>query len=248
MIAVFPELANLVEQGDIERLACKVREYFGGEQRYAPWIPLGELCNRMGAAIKHSDSDESYLKVADRQGRFTAEISTRTAATDVDNRFITAHLLGHFFIHIQPRLFTSDQDFHRYQEKCSRSIHLRRNVGFDSIEWSDLEEKQADLFALALLLPMGMFQKAYSKLRSVESLSRLFGLEQVYVTRRIEQLKLGENTRTPAIKLDEKIPPIVQQSFAPNTVANKQVDLSASPKGLERLRRIAHRLDQSVEI
>ena len=71
MFALFPEILQQTETGDIEMLTCLVRKYFGDNQIYSPCLRVGDLFRNAGIELRQ-DSIPGFARLAawDHKGQF----------------------------------------------------------------------------------------------------------------------------------------------------------------------------------
>lgn len=193
MIAIFPEIANLVARGDIEALVCQVRKYFGGPKAYAPIIDVEQLMLYAGINVQDVPHVEAGALVAqDQGGRFTVvALVNEKLQNYVDRNILLAHLLGHFLLHAQPEIARGEGGCYAFRDSQSPLERWSAHDSWSKIHWNSDQDRQADLFALALLLPLGMIQRAAAQLVEPQKLAKFFGLPQQIVEMRLDQMAIG---------------------------------------------------------
>jgi len=191
MIAIFPEIVNLAAKGDIENLACMVRKYFGGPQAYSPVLNVERLMVHAGITTKEfSNAGIGALVAEDSNGRFSVSaLINPQIHNSTERNLLLAHLLGHFLLQVQPEIARGEVARHGFKEALSPLQRLiTRRCRIDEVQWQHEEDRQADLFALALLLPLGMLRRSVSKLVSVDRVAAFFGLVPALIQLRLDQL------------------------------------------------------------
>ena len=214
MIAIFPEIVRVASKEDVEFLAVLVRKYFAGEKATSPKLDIATIYKNMGIWLeKKFLDDQGVIIVKDEKGLFSISAIVQPDINGPEERFLLAHLLGHYFLDIQPYLARGDWSASGFRE--TRSALSRYTFGHLSANSRDRrssgetgEEKKellADEFAAALLMPKGMTKKAFQKLNDIEKLAIFFGVAEPCLERRLECLgmiskgqKAPEETRQTA--------------------------------------------------
>ena len=276
MIAIFPAISSCAASGDMERLSVLIRDYFGGEGKFAPQISVEVVYQNAGIPLAQLSVDGIGALVAkDQSGRFEITAVTNPHGGTYHGRFLMAHMLGHYFLHVQPFIARGDwlvSGFRESQCAMQRYAEGSRDVSLSPFELK--REMQADLFAAALLMPKGMVQKAMARLADTAKVAHLFGVSTQAMTTRLEGL--AEGTQSPqnflaaesqlregrpgsVLKGDTQIAKGARayRDAAPNTgksqepaEANALADAgsmapTALGRGMDRIRELAKRLDKS---
>ncbi len=235
MIAIFPRLAECAQSGDTEKLACMVRQYFGGDGTFAPILNVREIYRGIGLPIESSPiSGTSALLGKDEKGQFslTAFLSSTVALNKEEESFTLAYLLGHYFFHIQHKIMRGEWAVSGVKETVSPQMRY----AVHGTKASESKDRICDQFAVCLLLPMAMVKRAVEKFQSVAQMAEFFGVDQRVLTRRLLEL----NLTLPDLESIE-----VAKKAAP--VQNKEEAESKLPlRGLERIRAIARSLDKGI--
>jgi len=194
MIAIFPEIAGRAAAGDSESLAILVRRYFGGAETESPKPDIRQLLSNVGIRIETMPMEGcGALLAKDDRGSFEIVAIVQAGCEKISERFMLAHMLGHFLFDIQPRIARSDWTVSGFQEA---GCPLRRySNGFMATELSaaDLRvEERADDFAAALLLPRGMVKRAIERLTDHDSVAAFFGVTTACLVRRLAQLQQSD--------------------------------------------------------
>lgn len=202
MIAIYPELLQLAGEGDFETLAIRTRKYFCGEgEATKPQLDLLHMSQNMGIALKSSNhSFFATIICVDRQGEFKVSGLINEAFQPTDQRFLLAHLLGHLFLHIVPKVAKSEIDGSLgYQESsCPLKVAYNETI-------SDPLEQAATDFALALLMPKGMFLRARDRLKQVRAVANFFGLHPHAVELRHRRLEHDFGQMPRSFSMAEKL-------------------------------------------
>lgn len=230
MIAIFPEIVTCVGIGDLERLSILVRRYFAKHEAQKPNVDIRALINTMGIEIQSLRYPElASLLARDEKGHFeiTMVISDRALAPEHE-RFLLAHMLGHYLLHVQPKIANGEfavSGFRETDAPWERYASLSISA---SKSQTDQREYDADKFAAALLMPKAMVLKAQTKLVEVDRMAAFFGVSKVCMEARLEQV----NT----------LPPRVTITKAKKTEA--PAESTARPRGMDRIRQLAKLLDR----
>ena len=190
MIAIFPEIAASAATGDVESLAILVRRYFGGADTFVPNPQIDALIKRFGLLLRRTVLPmHGALLAKDERGAFTIVVVVQEKREALAERFLLAHLLGHFLLDVQPLIARGDWQVSGFQE----IIHpLERYTTLSSSPHTDPRgakiEARADRFAAALLLPRGMVRKALETLRDPAKVATFFGVTPACLTRRLQEL------------------------------------------------------------
>ena len=194
MIAIFPEIASRAAAGDAEGLGILIRKYFGGAEPTAPRIDMRNLISSVGIKIEAMTLPAlAALLAKDDRGSFEIVALLKQGLDPLAERFMLAHMLGHFLFDIQPQIARGEWTVSGFQEfTCPLK---RYSVGFNAAELSvaDLKvEERADNFAAALLLPRGMVRRAMDRLGDPEQVAAFFGVTRACLTRRLDQMSSGD--------------------------------------------------------
>ncbi len=204
MIAIFPETLALAKSGDVERLAVAARRYF---ERGAPTpkpsmhgllakagLAIGQL---PGAARK--DGDELAALVAkDHAGAFRIAALIAPDLDPIRERFLLAHLLGHYLLDVLPLIAAGDYASGGYRETTCplRRYALTDAVGAKSNP-EERRERRADAFAAALLMPRGMLRKAFESMHGdVARAAAFFGVSKAALERRLSEIGAQDAAQT----------------------------------------------------
>ena len=278
MIAIFPEALSFAERGMVEHIAVSTRKTY--EKKTTPKLDLFELVKSMGICLESMRYQAMAALIAkDCRGRFDVSIVlsddlSRTERSTPQLQFLLAHMVGHFLIHLQPKIARGELEATGYRELvCPLSRYASggqdpsggRPVSENSLELK--RELDCDQFAAALLMPKGMILHAWQRVSDLDKIAILFGVTRACLERRLEDL--GAMTRRPhnffeaesALKGKQKgnIETLVvtkpQESYpdppksspvppTPQPKAAPQVS-TGTPRGMARIREIAKMLDKS---
>jgi len=170
MFAIFPEILQQAEKGDIEAVACLVRKYFGEQQVFVPNLRVAELC--ANAEIKIDTNIEkgaARLEAWDSQGQFRIVISIHPDIRSVrEQNYILAHMLGHVFLDLQPKMAKGE---------LQRTIFEKKMSPLRALLLEPESASPQDTFACSLLLPKAMVKKAVTALSSRKDAAAFFNVE-----------------------------------------------------------------------
>ncbi|MCX6130298.1 MAG: ImmA/IrrE family metallo-endopeptidase [Proteobacteria bacterium] len=233
MFALFPEIVQVASSGDLESLACLVRKYFADRQIYSPKLRVEPLLLKAGFDLSRDTiQDAACLRAADHRGAWHVSIVlSPTLQEQQDMNFTLAHLFGHFLCEIQPLMARGEL---RLQECKERMGALRRYLSRSS---SAPEEAQADAFAMALLMPIGMVKRAFETLGTINETAAFFDVRKDLMERRLENLQLLPKSRA-AAKVPILVEPPLQTS---GPVVQAKLEKSGKPlisKGPDSLIRV----------
>jgi hypothetical protein len=268
MIAIFPKIAECIFDKDVEKLVCMVRSYYGEDQVHSPKLDVLALCTQIGLRIHFLDLEyPGAIVCVDERGGFDSKIFlSRKAMRGQDQNFTLAHLLGHFFLHIQPGIIKGElgrKGFKEFVQPMERYLASRYE--------SDVEE-EADQFAAALLMPLGMVNRAGEQVSDRGRIADIFGLPKAVIERRLQLIHGPEqrlSIRAVVKAADPVAPKMTTQaprpapsegvsSEGPNFLdLYRQIqETKASPvskgqpsgsTGMAKIREIARRLDPSLK-
>lgn len=257
MIAIFPELAGLAMAKDFERLACCVRKYFADEQLHKPVLNVDRISQKVGIRLRNGRADNhAALLIRDEKGQFEVSlIRSGESAGEAIDRALMAHLLGHFFIHGQ--LYIARNEGSRWgliEKQFPHERSLSRPSASESLASDNALDWEADAFAYALLMPLGMVKRAKEKLITDDKVARFFGVPVEFAQARMSHLSIEESTHqtsytmnshlqeTKMTKVSDKI------SQGDSERGNLAKGASNLSKGLQRLRQLARSMDSSVKL
>lgn len=162
--------SNKIDTNALELL----EEIFGDIESIKLPINLDKIVDHCGLSVKQGQfADEELQGALDRQD---ATIYLSEDDSFEGKNFTLAHELGHYKLHedIETDLFTM------YQLK---NILARRG--------EDLQEDQADEFAISLLMPQKLVRSLWEATnRDIESFSQIFGVPAVAAELRLRNLHL----------------------------------------------------------
>lgn len=197
MIAIYPKLIQLGRSGQIESLACAVREYYGEDQAYAKSLNVWRLCQSIGIGLRERDELAGGLArivARDERGQFEIciERSAKMSGTLTDQLLI-AHLLGHGFLDLVPKIAEGEiRSPAVFTEGVVPILSSYEAEGLWKTERSLSLEHNADHFALALLMPKRFILAALEKFRATDKVARFFQLPEAVITARIHSLGLSQ--------------------------------------------------------
>lgn len=208
MIAIFPEIINTARQRDMELLAVQVRNYFAGDAAHQAKLNVGVVISAVGITVERLPIEEdAVLCVRDIAGSFDviAVVNERIKHND-QMQFLLAHLLGHFLLHVQPYIADGSwktsglreviSPMHRYSRALTSAANDDR---------MEMIEREADLFAAALLLPIGMVKRAAAKLSDHSQIASFFGTNESVIRRRLDDIQGLSRQPTSFMDAEEKL-------------------------------------------
>ncbi|MBC7533399.1 MAG: hypothetical protein H7318_17645 [Oligoflexus sp.] len=215
MFAIFPEILQQAEKGDLEAVACLVRKYFGEQQVFVPNLRVAELCSNAEIKIDNTvQKGAARLEAWDANGQFRIVFSIHPEIKSIrEQNYILAQLLGHVFLDLQPKMAKGELQRTIFEKKTSplRALLLEPNLG-----------TAVDEFALSLLLPKGMVKKALSTLSSRKDAAAFFNVELPLLELRLERLGLFGAEKAPVITVRPARPrteTTTQKPVAPRAAA-----------------------------
>lgn len=175
---------NDMEKRMIEEKAKEIlKEHHTG----TGFVDVVEIAKKVGFIIFNAlldDVDDGFIIVSPEEMELFGENGTKFIGFNSDRnierkRFILAHELGHYFLH--------------YNDKSILYAMREDKKGKNE------EEQDVDYFAACLLMPEDAFRNKVEELKNkkcsgreiIAVLKDFFGVEEVPVTRRIEELKLS---------------------------------------------------------
>lgn len=272
MLAIFPQLKSCVEKGRREHLAVLVRQYFGGGFATKPQIEMESLVEDFGIKVCNGPLNQyvGATLVEDNKGEFKVSLLISDGLNQPERQFMLAHMLGHFLFDIQNQLAVGDLLTRGFSESISPMVRYEQAYYPDIKQNVDAQrEERSDDFAACLLMPKGMFLKAYETLKDEVIVANLFGVSADCVKQRHLRLSAEQDKR----EVEKGLKSYVQQSQSPSQVESKQHAKSTQPyqpavaqadevplsskkesvkkeqkPGLKKLRKIAKKLDNSVKV
>ena len=196
MIALFPELSAAAAALDVERLAVLVRRYFGGSEMFSPRPGVRPLAQSAGLDVETLPLNvHGALLAKDERGAFKIVAVLAPGLAPAAERFLLAHLLGHYFLDIAPKIAGAELVTSGYREVADpmhRYATVAPGSAVDPASGRDgLIEDRADRFAAALLMPKAMVRRALAKLEDVDRAATFFGVPRGVLTRRLADAGLA---------------------------------------------------------
>jgi len=207
MIAIFPEIAGAVAAQEYEQLGVLVRKYFGEDEKFKPQPDLERLFRQVGIIVDTQDVPYDGAMVArDEKGRFDVmAILSQNLDCRLKKRFLMAHQLGHYFLHIQPLIARGDWRNSGFREtSCPMKRYELLVENVNETEEDEKREQDADRFAASLLLPRGMLLRARAKIEDPEVLASFFGVTKAVLTRRLEEVMPDETAAPQSFLVAER--------------------------------------------
>jgi Zn-dependent peptidase ImmA (M78 family) len=158
------EMASREDSGIAKRAASLLRET---ALQYAVPVPLDVLCDRLGIQVYRARFAIEELAgfIVGQDGSWT--IYVNGAEPPERQRFTIAHELGHYTLHLQR---TSQDHFAGFKDSRD-AIDAAFRYGTSG----NAQERQANQFAAALLMPKERVTAYWRTLSDVEAMARAFG-------------------------------------------------------------------------
>lgn len=235
MIAIFPEIVTCVASGDLERLSILVRRYFAKSEAQRPCMDMRNAIQNLGVDVQTLGYPEyGSLLARDDKGQFTVTmVLSDRALKATDERFLLAHMLGHYLLHIQPKIAQGEFSVSGFRETIAPWERYASGAPRPNKKSADMREVEADEFAAALLMPRSMVVKAQAKLETADKLAAFFGVSEAVMGMRLEQL----NPEIPAAQSTKKVETAAEEE------TTKPAGLGA--RGMDRIRQIAKLMDRT---
>lgn len=187
MIAIFPEIMTATETGDVEKVAILARKYFAGKGRFRPAPELNVLAESAGIAIERVPLEvHGILAAKDERGAITVAAFINKNLGPDEERFLLAHMLGHFFFDVMPMVARGEWKSSGFRESFSPLKRFSQNISYDQNNSVEIaKELLADRFAGALLMPVAMVIKATEKIQDPAKLAAFFQVTRPCLLRRL---------------------------------------------------------------
>ena len=226
MIAIFPEIASCAAAGDLERLAVLVRLYFGGDETFAPVLETEQLLVGAGIEVQRLSLDyEGALLAKDERGAFRIVAALRQGLTKTEERFLLAHLLGHYLLDIQPMIAGGELQVRGFRESLS-PLHRYGSTSRQATGDRDAElDARADRFASCLLLPSALLKRAYAKMGAAKPTAHFFGVTLQCLQRRLEDTGVKVDQPVNFLAAEDRLSPPGAKSIANPPVRLEAEDL-----------------------
>jgi Zn-dependent peptidase ImmA (M78 family) len=239
MLALFPEITQKAQAGDLETLAVLIRSYFGAAGGKSPKLSASDVVRAFGIPVGEVPIHYyGAIAVKDEAGEIKASMIIKENMSAAQRSFVLCHLLGHFLFHIQPILARSEWKTSGFKELQDP---MRRYAYGDGLEGLNAQafniEDLADRFAGALLMPAAMLRRAVEKIGELEKVALIFGVERDVVERRLDDIGSraghGSDAKTGA------------RSSSPVDVLNQLAHSGETPRGFST-EQLVHEVDQPV--
>lgn len=138
-------------------------------------VPIIELCNREGVEVRETLFTESGVSglIIGRDGQFSIYVNRDEPKTR--KRFTIAHELGHYILHLRGK---RDNGGFRDSQSTIRTVFRRAGD-------SSIEEREANQFAAALLMPETLVRE-YGPVSDAVALGSIFGVSAEAMRIRLE--------------------------------------------------------------
>ncbi len=272
MIAIFPKIAAAVAAGDPEQLAVLVRQYFGGEAIHAVVPELQDYLQAIDIPLtRASMKGRGAIAARDVKGRFqlSAWLHPDVTIGGEEERLLLSHLLGHYFLHIQPMIMRGEWKDGGFKEMHSpgiRMIHTASAEDDRKRSPEDRQDREADAFAAAFLMPRAFVVRAQQQLGSVEKMARFFHVPVELMAWRLDmvqdvqvqprdfiqaEIRLRRQNRSPAPGESDRKGAMAQNpqdKVVSGTSGTANLDASdiSRLKGMDKIRNLARKMDKGV--
>lgn len=195
MIAIFPKIASCVAARDWEQLSVLVRRYFGGDHVHAVVPDLVSYFQAIDIPLTRAPMNgRAAIAARDVNGRFhlSAWLHPDVRSGSEEERLLLAHLLGHYFLHIQPQIMRGEWKDGGFKEMMSPAVRMvREKVVEKSLPKEELQDREADAFAATFLMPKAFILRAKEQLRSIEKMAHFFRVPADLMWWRLDQIWEG---------------------------------------------------------
>lgn len=208
MIAIFPKITECAKKNDLEKLVCLVRQYFGGKHIYSVKLDVEQIFGSVGIRIDYLPIDyQSALLAKDEQGKFEiAAVINENMRSSPDKKFLLAHLLGHYILHIEPLIAKGELQLRGFKEEVSPICRYGQGgVSGHALSAEDVMENEADDFAAALLMPKSFLKRALAKIEDQIKMAQFFGVPLPVLTRRLNKTGLFEDDAVSFLLAEQKL-------------------------------------------
>lgn len=227
MFAIFPEILNQTQAGDLEAVTCLVRKYFADGQVFTPNLRVSEICANAEIKVR-ADARNCAAKMEawDANGQFRIEISVHPEIKNQrELNYILALMLGHVFWELQPKMAKGE---------LQRSIFEKKHSPLRELLLSPDAATQVDLFACSLLLPKAMVKKAMGALSSPKDVAAFFNVDLPLLDFRLAKLGLiqgaTKEAASPPRSQKTSVPPAEnQESKGARSVAQSSAPSEKKP-------------------
>lgn len=194
MFAIFPEILQAVQKGDLETLACLIRKYFAAQEIYSPRLSVEALLTQMGISVQtESGPGLGRIRAFDQKGQYIVILSLNVSIYDsASKNFTLAHLLGYFLLVVLPLMARGDLAAELYQLEGEPFDFASAVALQQQKQKPGRRLEEADRFAMALLLPQGMVKKAHQRFeRQLDPTAKFFRVHPLLLEARLKGLGLG---------------------------------------------------------
>lgn len=229
MIAIFPATLACAAKGDIEELVVIIRRYYGGEETFAPCPDVKGIAARVGFCVEKLPFDGVGALVAkDERGVFAITAIVAPHVDQVAERFLLAHMLGHYFLDIQPLIARGEWQRSGFRENaCPLRRYSQGDLTKEPPSYDLAKEMRADLFASSLLMPLGMVRRAIAALHDKDKVARFFGVTRPCLDRRL--IDIGVESEGPVNFLDAEASLVGEQPQRPGCDENAPLNPPLEP-------------------
>lgn len=256
MIAIFPEIAQCIQRGNVELLGLLIRKYFGREQASSPGLSTQEVVASFGLGFaKRALGYPGALAIHDEKGKFSAQIVVDDNLGGFDDRFLTSYLLGLYLIKVQPSIV---------QAKISKTGYkVTENPvpRYESSRFLSQDDAFALRFAASLILPKRFILNRLDKGQTPGQVAQDFGVPDRFLAKRVSDFEeaTGQATKSKLFEQDNAVEPAgnratgaVAQQKDPEKRDDKEPLIKHNKKdparliNIEKIRELARKIDSTV--
>lgn len=275
MIAIYPKIIYHSQQKNIETLSCLVREYFGKNNAYAKHLNIKRLLENIGIKFVLSSDSKVLGSVIckDQKGAFNITIEiNKQLENSVREKLMIAHLLGHYFLHIMPKIAEGEIcDQMDYRETLIPILSNYSDSNLLKTKSLMKKEQEADFFGASLLLPKRYTILAYEKLNSLNEMASFFDMPEKVLKFRLQSLNIdlmqknSDNITSSGMEIgnykskrnSKKQPPrkAIEVDSASESSKYKELkdpisksENNLTKNALSNIRRLAKKIDSSVKL
>lgn len=190
MLALFPEITACVKEGNVERLAETTGQYFASKANSGGVLDAFALASNVGIPVRLDFLDYvGAIAVSDSRGDIKASIAINRSAGREQQTFTICHLLGHFFLHIQPALEKGEWKNSGFKELYCPLQRYAMADGLSGMSAREFAiEDLADRYAGAVIMPAPSFKSALNLHTDMAKVAHMFGVTLETAIRRRDDL------------------------------------------------------------
>ena len=270
MFAIFPKLYNAIKLHNINEISLLIRKYFNPSSLNTNKINLNKLIENIGIQVKTapiSNNSLGFIVAKDENGIFDIQILINSNYNFIpfEKDFLIAHLLGHLFFDIQPKIIDTTWINNGFKETCSP---LQRYLTRTNIQ-KHSHEDFIDEFAISLFinehiieqLKMSLTQKPQNIADTIKNWSKKLNIPNNVLNKKLEEIKnktiINKHNLKPYATF--KDPTQLSKDIYPKDINNnirisqhntKQAIVAKSTRNpdefLKKIRKIAKKIDANI--